>query len=100
MTILVMLFTFILFDGYLTRKIPAYDQCVEKCGKDPLDDAVQKRVFDECRDDCIEAELADCLAQAGDTATKKKCTQEALKRCIENCVEDPFCIRFCNTVYH
>ncbi|TGZ67281.1 hypothetical protein CRM22_004881 [Opisthorchis felineus] len=88
MTILLMFFTFSLLGGLLTRRIPKYYQCLEKCGRDPLDDHK-----------CIEVALNICVDQATDEATGRKCVKKAEERCIANCVEDGDCIRLCKAIY-
>ncbi|TGZ67279.1 hypothetical protein CRM22_004881 [Opisthorchis felineus] len=99
MTILLMFFTFSLLGGLLTRRIPKYYQCLEKCGRDPLDDPEESRKFDACRDKCIEVALNICVDQATDEATGRKCVKKAEERCIANCVEDGDCIRLCKAIY-
>ncbi|TGZ55881.1 hypothetical protein CRM22_010282 [Opisthorchis felineus] len=63
MRILASLFTFSLLEGLLARGIPEYDQCVEKCGEDPLDDPVESIRYDACRDKCVEDGLNLCLGE-------------------------------------
>ncbi|TGZ55886.1 hypothetical protein CRM22_010283 [Opisthorchis felineus] len=73
MIIFIALFTFGLLTGFVTRRIPDYDQCIENCGKDPLDDLEESRKFDACRGEAIDA------------ANRRKCMKKARKRCVEDC---------------
>ncbi|TGZ55882.1 hypothetical protein CRM22_010283 [Opisthorchis felineus] len=85
MIIFIALFTFGLLTGFVTRRIPDYDQCIENCGKDPLDDLEESRKFDACRDECIGVELNVCVGEAIDAANRRKCMKKARKRCVEDC---------------
>ncbi|TGZ64089.1 hypothetical protein CRM22_006551 [Opisthorchis felineus] len=77
-----------LLEGFWARPIPDYDQCLEKCGQDPLDDHK-----------CVEDGLKRCIGILMDAAIKRKCTQEAQKRCIDNCGDEDNCIEFCKFFY-
>ncbi|TGZ55879.1 hypothetical protein CRM22_010282 [Opisthorchis felineus] len=99
MRILASLFTFSLLEGLLARGIPEYDQCVEKCGEDPLDDPVESIRYDACRDKCVEDGLNLCLGEIIDANRRRRCLREARNRCTENCGEDGDCIQFCRTFF-
>ncbi|TGZ64090.1 hypothetical protein CRM22_006551 [Opisthorchis felineus] len=88
-----------LLEGFGARPIPDYDQCLEKCGQDPLDDPLERHEFDECRHKCVEDGLKRCIGILMDAAIKRKCTQEAQKRCIDNCGDEDNCIEFCKFFY-
>ncbi|TGZ64086.1 hypothetical protein CRM22_006551 [Opisthorchis felineus] len=88
-----------LLEGFGARPIPDYDQCLEKCGEDPLDDAEKSHEYDECRDKCVEDGHKHCIGTSTDPVRRRKCTQEAQKRCIENCGDEEDCIEFCFYIY-
>ncbi|TGZ48812.1 hypothetical protein CRM22_010943 [Opisthorchis felineus] len=60
MTICVMLITLSLLEGFLTRRIPEYDLCIENCGDPLLEDPVELHKVFVCSDKCNEDELKRC----------------------------------------
>ncbi|TGZ64083.1 hypothetical protein CRM22_006551 [Opisthorchis felineus] len=61
-----------LLEGFGARPIPDYDQCLEKCGEDPLDDAEKSHEYDECRDKCVEDGHKHCIGTSTDPVRRRK----------------------------
>ncbi|TGZ52522.1 hypothetical protein CRM22_010599 [Opisthorchis felineus] len=100
MVICVMFITIGLLEVVLTRSIPPYELCMERCGEDPPRREVWRfRRVEMCRDRCNREERIRCLAaHPNSKREKRKCWKAARDRCIERCGNYLGCIQICRQI--